>query len=50
MPKRFYLATRKDRGEQAAPLLEALKAHGWERTPSRGNEARSKILPPIVIV
>jgi nucleoside 2-deoxyribosyltransferase len=32
MPKRFYLATRKDRSEQAAPLLEALKAQGWERT------------------
>ncbi len=32
MPKRFYLATQKDRGEQAAPLVEALKAHGWERT------------------
>ncbi len=32
MPKRFYLATRKDRGQQAEPLLEALKAQGWERT------------------
>lgn len=32
MPKRFYLATRKDRSEQAAPLLEALKAQGWECT------------------
>jgi nucleoside 2-deoxyribosyltransferase len=32
MPKRFYLATRKDRSEQVAPLLAALKAHGWERT------------------
>jgi len=32
MPKRFYLATRKDRSEQAASLLEALKARGWERT------------------
>jgi nucleoside 2-deoxyribosyltransferase len=28
----FYLATRKDRSEQAAPLLQALKAHGWVRT------------------
>ena len=32
MSKRFYLATRKDRAEQAAALLEALKAQGWERT------------------
>lgn len=32
MPKRFYLATRKDRSKQAEPLLEALKAQGWERT------------------
>ncbi len=32
MPKRFYLATRKDRGQQAGPLLEALKAKGWKRT------------------
>ena len=32
MPKRFYLATQKDRSEQAAPLLEALKGQGWERT------------------
>jgi nucleoside 2-deoxyribosyltransferase len=32
MPKRFYLATRKDRGEQAADLLHALKSQGWERT------------------
>jgi hypothetical protein len=32
MSKRFYLATRKDRSDQAAVLLEALKARGWERT------------------
>jgi hypothetical protein len=32
MPKRFYLATRKDRSEQAAPLPRALETHGWERT------------------
>ncbi len=32
MPKRFYLATRKDLSAQAAALLEALKAQGWERT------------------
>jgi nucleoside 2-deoxyribosyltransferase len=32
MPKRFYLATRKDRSAQAAPLLEALMTHGWKRT------------------
>lgn len=32
MPKRFYLATRKDRSAEAAPLLEALMTGGWERT------------------
>ncbi len=32
MPKRFYLATRKDRLDQAAPLLDALRAKGWKRT------------------
>jgi hypothetical protein len=32
MPSRFYLSTRKDRSAQAALLLEALKANGWERT------------------
>lgn len=32
MPKRFYLATRKDRLDQAAPLLDALRASGWNRT------------------
>jgi nucleoside 2-deoxyribosyltransferase len=32
MPKRFYLATRKDYSKRAEPLLEALKAQGWERT------------------
>src|SRR3989442_597277 len=32
MPNRFYLSTRKDRSAQAAVLLEALKANGWERT------------------
>src|SRR5258708_16889 len=32
MPKRFYLATRKDRTAQAAAIEEALKARGWERT------------------
>ena len=32
MPKHFYLATRKDRGEHAALLLRALKSQGWERT------------------
>jgi nucleoside 2-deoxyribosyltransferase len=32
MPSRFYLSTRKDRSGQAAVLLEALKATGWERT------------------
>jgi hypothetical protein len=32
MPKGFYLATRKDRLDQAAPLLDALRANGWNRT------------------
>ena len=32
VPRRFYLATRIDRSAQAAPLLAALKAHGWVRT------------------
>jgi nucleoside 2-deoxyribosyltransferase len=32
MPKRFYLATRKDRSEEAMALMAALKTHGWERT------------------
>jgi nucleoside 2-deoxyribosyltransferase len=31
MPK-FYLATRKDRADQAQALLEALQSRGWERT------------------
>jgi nucleoside 2-deoxyribosyltransferase len=31
MPK-FYLATRKDRADQAEKLLESLKSRGWERT------------------
>src|ERR1035437_6720519 len=32
MPNHFYLSTRKDRSAQAAALLEALAARGWERT------------------
>jgi nucleoside 2-deoxyribosyltransferase len=32
MSKRFYLATRKDRGNEADALSAELKAHGWERT------------------
>jgi hypothetical protein len=32
MPKRFYLATRKDRGIEAQVIVDALNAHGWERT------------------
>jgi len=32
MSKRFYLSTQKDRNAEAAPLLEALKAKGWDRT------------------
>jgi nucleoside 2-deoxyribosyltransferase len=32
MPKCFYLSTKKDRLEQAGPLLDALKAKGWKRT------------------
>src|ERR1700676_1642333 len=31
MPKTYYLATAKDRGEELATLVEALKSHGWER-------------------
>jgi nucleoside 2-deoxyribosyltransferase len=48
MPK-FYLATRKDRAAQAEKLLEALKAHDWERTftwsgdDKGGTEERPKI-------
>lgn len=32
MPKTFYLATAKDRGEELETLVDALKSHGWERT------------------
>ncbi|HTV54774.1 MAG TPA: nucleoside 2-deoxyribosyltransferase [Terriglobia bacterium] len=32
MPKTFYLATAKDRGEELATLVDTLKSHGWERT------------------
>jgi nucleoside 2-deoxyribosyltransferase len=32
MSKRFYLATRKDRGNEADALSAELKSHGWERT------------------
>jgi nucleoside 2-deoxyribosyltransferase len=32
MPKRFYLATRKDRAKEADEISETLKKHGWERT------------------
>ena len=32
MPKQFYLSTRKDRLDQAASLLDALKTHGWKQT------------------
>jgi nucleoside 2-deoxyribosyltransferase len=32
MPKRFYLATRKDRETQANAIAEALTAEGWKRT------------------
>jgi hypothetical protein len=32
MPKRFYLATRKNRSAEVVPLLAALKDSGWERT------------------
>jgi nucleoside 2-deoxyribosyltransferase len=31
-PRRFYLATRKDRSAEADSLSEVLKAKGWERT------------------
>ena len=32
MQKKFYLATQKNRLDEAAPLLEALEANGWKRT------------------
>lgn len=32
MPKQFYLSTKKDRLDQAASLLGALKASGWKQT------------------
>ena len=32
MKRHFYLSTQKDRNAEAAPLLEALKGNGWERT------------------
>ena len=32
MPKRFYLATRKDRASEADAISATLKTHGWERT------------------
>lgn len=31
MPRRFYLAIRLDRASHGNSLVEALKAHGWER-------------------
>jgi nucleoside 2-deoxyribosyltransferase len=32
MPSRFYLATRKDRSDEADALAASLAEHGWERT------------------
>jgi nucleoside 2-deoxyribosyltransferase len=32
LPKRFYLAARKDRSAQADAMSDALTAQGWERT------------------
>jgi len=32
MPRQFYLSTRKDRLDEAVPLLDALKANGWKQT------------------
>src|SRR5437879_13345187 len=32
MPQRFYVSTRKDRLDQGASLLDALKANGWKQT------------------
>jgi nucleoside 2-deoxyribosyltransferase len=32
MPKRFYLATKKDRVAEANAISAVLKTHGWERT------------------
>lgn len=39
MPKRFYLATRKDRASEADEVSKALTRHGWERTLTWSNEA-----------
>jgi hypothetical protein len=41
MSKRFYLSTRKDRNAEAGPLVEALKATGWERTFDWANRGAS---------
>jgi hypothetical protein len=49
MPKRFYLATKKDRAIEANKLADALKGHGWERTftwndqTNAGPESRAKL-------
>jgi nucleoside 2-deoxyribosyltransferase len=32
MTKRFYLATRRDRADEANAISAALHSHGWERT------------------
>jgi nucleoside 2-deoxyribosyltransferase len=32
MSRRFYLSTQKDHNAELAPLLEALRNKGWERT------------------
>lgn len=42
MPKRFYLATQKDLAAQAAPLLKALHAEGWERTFDWNGQTRGR--------
>src|SRR5271166_1321617 len=44
MPKHFYLSTKKDRLDQATPLLDALKANGWKQTfawSDRGTQSHS---------
>lgn len=46
MPK-FYLATRKDRADEARALLDALKIHGWERTFTWTGEDRAGPRMPV---
>src|SRR5713101_3726986 len=38
MTKRFYLATRRDRADEANAISTALNSHGWERTLTWSNQ------------